>query len=141
MLYRRWRAWSGLAGSARGGARSAFLVLARVEPARGLGDDLVSVNRHPQFEPGVTGIVLGGRPHGQPVRAVAGADADQVEGLRALAGLGRGVVLEQHERGPVPAGELGPDLPADSVTEAAEPVWVTTTRWPGSRPAVSHTRR
>jgi hypothetical protein len=31
--------------------------------------------------------------------------------------------------------------PADPVTEAAEPVWVTTARWPGSGQAVSHTRR
>ena len=69
------------------------------------------VNRHPQFEPGMTGILLGGRPHAQPVRAAVGADADQVEGLPAFPGLGRRVMLEQHERGPVPAGELGPDLP------------------------------
>jgi len=89
---------------------SGCLVLARVEPARGLADDPVPVNRHPQFEPGVTGIVLCGRPHAQPVRAAA-ADADQVEGLRAFGVLGCQVMLEQHERGPVPAGEHGPDRP------------------------------
>jgi hypothetical protein len=69
------------------------------------------VNRHPQLETGVTGMLLCGRPDAQPVRAAVGADADQVEGLRALPGLGRRVMLEQHERGAVPAGELGPDLP------------------------------
>ena len=93
------------------GARSAALVLARVEPARGLGDDPVAMNRHPQFEPGVPGIALCGRPHAQPVRAAVGADADQIEGLRAFLGLGRRVMLEQHERGAVPAGEFCPDLP------------------------------
>jgi hypothetical protein len=89
---------------------SAGVVLARVEPARGLVDDPVPVYRHPQFEPGVTRIILGGRPHAQPVRATVGTDSDQVEGLRALPGPGRRVMVEQHERRPVPAGELGPDL-------------------------------
>ena len=122
-------------------ARSAFLVLARVEPARGLADDLVPVNRHPQFEPGVTGMLLGGRPHGQPVRAAVGADAGHVEGIRALPGLGCQAVLEQHERGPYLRASSAQICPADSVTGAAEPVWVTTARWPGSGPAVSHIRR
>jgi hypothetical protein len=98
-------------GPLRADASSAFLVLARVEPARGLADDLMPVSRHPQFEPGVPGILLVGRPHGQPVRAAVGADAGQVEGLRAVPGLGCRMVLGQHERGAVPAGELGPDLP------------------------------
>jgi hypothetical protein len=31
------------------------------------------------------------------VRAAIGVDADQIEGLRTLAELGRGIVLEQHE--------------------------------------------
>jgi hypothetical protein len=60
---------------------------------------------------GVTGILRLGRPHAQPVRAAVGADADQAEGLRAFSGLWYRVMLEQHERGPVLAGELGPDLP------------------------------
>lgn len=59
----------------------------------------------------MTGILLRGRPHPQPLRAAVGADADQIEGLRAFPILGRWVVLEQHERWPVPAAELGPDLP------------------------------
>ena len=45
------------------------------------------------------------------MRAAIGAGADQIEGLHTLAGLGREVVLEQDERRPVPAGELGPDPP------------------------------
>jgi hypothetical protein len=43
------------------------------------------------------GIVLSCRPDAGPVRAAIGADADQIEGLRTLAELGRGIVLEQHE--------------------------------------------
>lgn len=95
----------------RAGASSACLVLGRDGPARGLAGDPAPVNRHPQFKPGVRGIVLWGRPHAQPVRAASGAGADQVEGLRALPGLGCRVMLEEHEEGPVPASELGPDLP------------------------------
>jgi len=45
------------------------------------------------------------------VRAAISAEADQVEGLRALGELGRQVVLEQHDRRPVPAGKRGPDMP------------------------------
>jgi len=44
------------------------------------------------------------------VRAAISAEADQVEGLRALGEFGRQVVLEQHDRRPVSAGELGPDM-------------------------------
>jgi hypothetical protein len=75
------------------------------------------------------------------VRAAIGADADQIEGLHALAELGRKVVLEQHDGGPVPAASAAQMCPADSVTEAVRPVSVTTARWPGSGPVVSHTRR
>jgi hypothetical protein len=46
-------------------ARSALLVLARVEPARRLADDSVPVNRHPQFEPGGAGRVA---HHADPER-------------------------------------------------------------------------
>ena len=45
------------------------------------------------------------------MRAPVSADADQIEGLHALAGLRRGVVLEQHEAGPVSASQAGPDPP------------------------------
>ena len=37
------------------------------------------------------------------MRAPVSAEVDQVQGLHALAGLRREVVLEQHEAGPVPA--------------------------------------
>jgi hypothetical protein len=84
MLYRASPSGAGGPGPLGAGAGSACLVLARVEPARWLADDLVPVNRHPDFEPGVTRILLCGRPHAQPVRAAVGADADQVEGLRAF---------------------------------------------------------
>ena len=47
------------------------------------------VNRHPRFKAGVTGILLYGESHAQLVRAAVGADADEVEGLRAVPGLGR----------------------------------------------------
>ena len=90
---------------------SAALVLAPVEPAGWIGDDLIPVNGHPQLQPGVPGILLRRRPHAQPVRAAVSADADQVQGLGALPGLGCQVMLEQHERGPVLARELGPDVP------------------------------
>jgi FAD binding domain len=46
-----------------------------------------------------------------PMRAPVSADADQVQGLHALAELRRGMVLEQHEGGPVPANQAGPDPP------------------------------
>src|SRR5439155_11843782 len=82
-----------------------------IEPARGPADDLVPVSGHPQFQPGVTRVLLRGRPYAGPVRAPVSADADQVQGLHALAGPGRGVVLEQHERGPVSARQAGPDPP------------------------------
>jgi hypothetical protein len=59
----------------------------------------------------VTRVLLRGRPDAGPVRAPVSADADQVEGLHALAGPGRGVVPEQHEAGPVPASQAGPDPP------------------------------
>jgi hypothetical protein len=36
----------------------ASLVRALVEPARGLADDLVSVNGHPELQPGVAGILI-----------------------------------------------------------------------------------
>jgi len=45
------------------------------------------------------------------VRAAVSAEADQVQGLRALGELGCQVVLEQHGRRPVPAGKRGPDMP------------------------------
>ena len=87
------------------------------------------------------GVVLGGRPHGQPVRAAVGADAGQVEGLRALPASGAGWCSSSTSEGPYLRASSAQICPADSVTEAAEPVWVTTAGWPGSRPAVSHIRR
>jgi hypothetical protein len=45
------------------------------------------------------------------LRAAISAEADQVESLRALGEPGCQVVLEQHDRRPVPAGKLGPDMP------------------------------
>jgi hypothetical protein len=48
----------------------------------------------------VTRVLLRGRPYAGPGRAPVSADADQVEGLHALAGLRRWVVLEQDEGGP-----------------------------------------
>jgi hypothetical protein len=56
-------------------------------------------------------MLLSSRPHAGPVRAAIGADADQVEGLHAFSGFGREVVFEQHDRPPVRAGELPPDVP------------------------------
>src|ERR1700750_1671914 len=83
----------------------------KVEFTHGPADDLVPVSRHPEFQSGVTGIVLRGRPHAGPVRAAFSADADQVEGLHALAELGCKVMLEQHEVVPLPAGQHSPDAP------------------------------
>ena len=91
--------------------QSAVIVVTPIEPARGPADDLVPVSGHPPFQPGVTRVLLRGRPYAGPVRAPVSADADQVQGLHALAGLRRGVVLEQHEAGPVPASQAGPDPP------------------------------
>jgi hypothetical protein len=44
------------------------------------------------------------------VRAAVGADAGQVEGLRAFLGLRCRVMLKEHDGGSVPAGELGLDM-------------------------------
>ena len=65
-----------------------------IEPARRPADDLVPVSGHPQFQPGVTRVLFRGRPYAGPVRAPVSADAGQVQGLHALAGLRRGVVPE-----------------------------------------------
>ena len=66
---------------------------------------------HPPFQPAMTRVLLRGRPEAGPVRAPVSADADQVQGLQAIAELRRGMVLEQHEAGPVPASQAGPDPP------------------------------
>jgi hypothetical protein len=69
-------------------------------------------HRWPSTVPALHHGVLGrGRPDTQPVRAAVSADSDQVESLRAMCGLRCQVMLEQDERGPVPAGQLGPDVP------------------------------
>ena len=65
-----------------------------IEPARRPADDLVPVSGHPPFQPGVTRVLFRGRPYAGPVRAPVSADAGQVQGLHALAGLRRGVVPE-----------------------------------------------
>ena len=44
------------------------------------------------------------------MRAAVGTDADQVESFPAFPGLRCREVLEQDKRGPVPAGESGPDV-------------------------------
>lgn len=80
----------------------------------------MSVADHPQFQPGMVGIVLLYRPDAGPVRASIGACADQVEGLPALTGLGREIVLEQYDGGPVPAGEPGPDPPGGLTDRGCE---------------------
>ena len=91
--------------------------------------------------PDVTGIHFRGRPYAGPVRAAVGADADQIKCLRALPAFGRGVVLKQHEVRPVSRAIPAQMRLTDSVIDAAGPVSVTTARWPGSGPAVSHTGR
>ena len=71
------------------------------------------------------------------------AAEDAGKGLHALAELGRGVVLEQHQGRSVPAGELGPDAPGGlGDGRRPGPVSVTTARGSGSsRPdtRVGHT--
>jgi len=74
--------------------------------------DLLDILKDTAFiQPGVTGMLLRGRPDAGPAGTPVGADADQIEGLLAVPGPGSGEVLEEDERGPAPAGELGPDLP------------------------------
>jgi len=108
--------------------QSGVIVVTPIEPARGPADDLVPVTGHPQRQPGVTRVLLRGRPYAGPVRAPVSADADQVQGLHALAGLRPGVVLEQHQGGPYLRARPAQIRPADSVTEVKPPVSVTTAR-------------
>src|SRR5260370_21121075 len=80
--------------------QSAVIVVTPIEPARGPADDLVPVTGHPQFQPGVTRVLLRGRPYAGPVRAPVTADAARVEGLHARPGPGRGRVLNRPEARP-----------------------------------------
>jgi hypothetical protein len=91
--------------------RSIGLVLAPVELAGRPADDLVPVSGHPEFQFSVTGILLRSWPDARPAGTPIGSDQDQVEGFLAAIGPGCGGVLEEDERGPVPVGELGSDLP------------------------------
>lgn len=102
--------------------QSVVLILAPARPARWFADNLVPGGGHPQFQSGVTRVVLRGRPYAQPVRAFAGAGTDQVQGLRAFPGLGCRAMPEQHERGPYLRASAAQMYPADSVTPAADPV-------------------
>jgi hypothetical protein len=86
------------------------------------------------------GTALGCRPRAQPVRAAVGADADWSKVSAPSPAPECGVMSGQHERGSVPAGRSGPDVP-HGLTLAAVPVPVTTARRPCSRPMVSQTRR
>ena len=87
------------------------------------------VSSHPEFQPRVTRILLRSRLHASPVRVPVGADADEIEGLHALAELGREVMLEQHDGGTRYLRASSARMrPANSVTEAAWPVSVTTAR-------------
>lgn len=70
--------------------RSIVLVLEPVELTRRPADDMVSVSGHPELQPGVAGIVLRSRPDAGPVRVAIGADANQIQVLPALPGLGAG---------------------------------------------------
>jgi hypothetical protein len=78
------------------------------------------------------------------VRAAVGADADQVEGLRAVPGLGCRVMFEQHERGPYPRASPAQICPADSgdrgrragLGDHGQPAGLTTGRQP--HPEVSN---
>src|SRR4029077_4537785 len=96
---------------ARRHEQSTVSVVTPIDPVRGPADELVPVTGHPPLQPGVTRVLLRGRPDTGPVRAPVSADADQVQGLHALAGLTRGGVLEQYEAGPVSASQAGPDPP------------------------------
>ena len=58
--------------------QSPVSVVTPIEPARGPAGDLVPVSGHPPFQPGVTRVLLRGRPYPGPVRAPVSADADQV---------------------------------------------------------------
>src|SRR5271165_1452803 len=59
------------------GRLRAILVLAPVERARGLADDLVPAGSHPELQLGIARVVFRGRPHAGPVRAAIGAGTDQ----------------------------------------------------------------
>src|SRR5271165_4186697 len=87
----------------------------------------------------------GGCPPGSAISAssaaAAGAAADQIQDLLALAELGREAMLEQHDEGPYLRASSAQMSPADSVTEAPDPVSVTIARWPGGTVTVVQTRR
>ena len=80
--------------------RLIVLILAPVELTRRPAHDLVSVNGHPELQPGVTGMLLRGRPDAGPAGTPVGADEHQIEGLLAVPDPGSGGMLEEDERGP-----------------------------------------
>ena len=115
---------------------SATLVLARIEPASRPVDDLVPVSGHPQLQPGVTRVLLRGRPNAGPVRAAVapmrtgpGSACPRRTRARGGARAARG---RDHACGQG-AAQI---RPADSVTEVMPPVSVTTARKPGNAVAV-----
>ena len=121
--------------------QSAVNAVTPIEPARGPADDLVPVSGHPQFQPGVTRILLRvGHTQDQcglpsaPMRTRSRASMPSPDS-------GAGWCSSSTREGPYLRARPPQIRPADSVTEMRPPVSVTTARYPGAAVAVAQTRR
>jgi hypothetical protein len=121
--------------------RSVVRLLAEIEPARWLVDDPVTGGGHPEFEPGVTGIVLRGRPDPGPVWLAIGVDADESRVSTPSPNSRPRWCSSSTSPGPYRSASTARICTADSVTVPAWPVSVTAATWRGGSVAVAHTRR
>lgn len=89
----------------------------------------------------VARVVLPGRPDTSPARLPIGTDAGLLPGASPPETYpAAGQCLSSRTEWPYMRASSAQMRPAASVTKAAMPVSVTTARWPGSGPAVSHTQ-
>ena len=117
-------------------------LLAPVEPVRSAFRQSGAPGGHPEFQLGVTRIILWGWPDASPVRGCHRRRYGPDRGsLMPALSPGASGCSSSTSGGPYRSASAVRTCPADSVMEAPAPASVTTARCPGSRPAVSQTRR